>query len=339
LLLRAVALQPSYAQAHHTLGVTEVDAGWPLRALPHFERAAQLQPLSPAPVERLANTQVIAGRLDDAIATAKRAIATDPTFPNGYWQLGVAGYAAGDLTRAVTGYRDALSRQPRRPYLWLELASLCLDLGRADEAAADYARAIEQLPGVAWPAIHAAQAWLLQAERTTVPPALEAMPQDGSVAEWARIRVMAGLAVDGTALLRALDAAQARGDPLAPIPWFAFQGHHRTLDLAMVHAHLGQTAQAAQRLDAAAAQLDAFERQGNRWHTIAFHRARIHALRGEVAPALDALTAAVAAGWRRGWWIALDPSFAAVRAQPRCTALLQDVAARVAVQRRELGWP
>ena len=201
LLQRALALQPSYAQAHMTLGIVEFDSGWPLRALPHFERAAMLNPLSAVPVERLSLAQLFAGRGEAALASARGAIALEPAYPNGHWMIGIAGYAAGDLAQAVGGYRQALEREPRRPYLWYELARLYLDLERPDEAAAAFTRCVEQLPGTRWPAVHAALAWVAREPRdSALPAALERAPEDGSVAEWALMRLMAGLPVEATAL-------------------------------------------------------------------------------------------------------------------------------------------
>jgi DNA-binding winged helix-turn-helix (wHTH) protein/tetratricopeptide (TPR) repeat protein len=339
LLQRALALQPSYAQAHLTLGIVEFDRGWPLRALPHFERAAALSPLSATQPERLALAQLFAGRGDAALASARSAVALEPAYPNGHWMLGVAGYAMGDLAQAVGGYREALEREPRRPYLWHELARLYLDLERPDEAAAAFARSVEQLPGTRWPAVHAALAWLVRESRGgDVPAALERVPEDGSVCEWALMRLMAGLPVDATALQRALDTAAARGESLAPAPWFVFQGSHRLLDLAISLSVLGQRAQAEQHLDTVLAQLDTLERQGNRWHMLAFHRARVLALRGQRKGALDALDAAVRGGSRRAWWLRLDPAFASLRGEPRFGVLQGDIGARVAAQRRQIGF-
>jgi tetratricopeptide (TPR) repeat protein len=218
------------------------------------------------------------------------------------------------------------------------LAQLYLDLERAEEATTAFARSVEQLPNARWPAVHAALAWVAgQPRNSGVPQALTQMPEDGSVAEWSLIRLMAGLPVDTAALQRAVDATAARGDNQPTPAWFVFQGHYRPLDLATVQFALGRRSEAEKHLDTAWAQLEAFERQGNRWHMLAFHRARVLALRGQHSGALDALAAAVKAGSRRGWWLRLDPAFADLRSEPRFAALLADIGTRVSAQRRQLG--
>lgn len=87
------------------------------------------------------------------------------------------------MVQAVGGYRQASEREPRRPYLWHELARLYLDLERPQEAAAAFARSIEQLPGTRWPALHAAFAGVAREPLGgDVPQALDRVPEDGSVA-------------------------------------------------------------------------------------------------------------------------------------------------------------
>jgi len=194
------------------------------------------------------------------------------------------------------------------------------------------------LPGAGWAVLHAAAAWLTADPRPpTVPAVLAEPPDDGSAAEWALLRLMAGLPVDLPRWQRALDAAAGRDALSLPSPWFVFQGSHRLLDLATALSVLGQREQAARHLDTVAAQLDALERQGNRWHALALHRARVAALRGQPDVACTALEAAVQAGSRHGWWLRLDPALAGLRAVPRFHAVLDGVARRVAAQRRQVG--
>lgn len=338
LLGRALQASPNYVQAHHSLGVAEFDSGWPQRAAVHFQRAAQLNPLSAAPLDRLALAQLFGGQPAAAAATAQRAVSLHPQHPNGYWSLGIAGYAAGDLAQAVRGYRQALEREPRRPYLWHELGWLYLDLELPDQAASAFARTVEQLPREAWPAVRATLPWLVRGDRSNVPPALQRMPEDVHAIELSMFRALAGLPLDAAALKRALDAAAARGEFLIVEPWFLFQGHNRLVNLATVEVLLGQRGAADQHLATARDQLDKLERQGNRWHAMHFHRARLLALGGQGRPALDALAAAVSAGSRRGWWLDLDPAFAAVRAEPRFVALRAQISGHLQRQRQQLGF-
>lgn len=350
LLEHAIRVEPNLAQAHHTLGVVEFDSGHPQRAATHFERASALNPLSAAPLERMAIAQTLAGRMDAALDSARRAVAVEPRYPSGHWAIGIHGYATGDLVQAVSAYRQALEREPRRPYLWQQLGWLYADLGLPDAAADAFGRAVQQLPGVRWASVHAAVAWLarlggpLRAERGSAPAALglgtETVPEDGFAVDLMQFRLLAGLPADGPLLQRALDAAAARGETPVPGSWFVFQGLHRQLDLAAVRSALGQPVQGD--LAAVESGLERLAAQGNRFHALHFHRARLAALRGRGTAALEALEAAAAAGARRRWWWQLDPVFAAVRTEAplsaRFAALVGRVDADLARQRQQLGY-
>jgi DNA-binding winged helix-turn-helix (wHTH) protein/tetratricopeptide (TPR) repeat protein len=337
---RAAKLAPGYAQAQHSWGVAEFDDGWPQQAAVHFERAAELNPLSSSPMERLGLTHVFAGRFTDAQRAYRRAIELEPAHPNGYWGLGVEAYARGDLAAAVNAYREALAKESRRPFLWDQLGWLYLDLGSLQEAAHAFGQTASQLPRAAWPAIHAAYAWAADAERQGVPAAVALsapqMPEDGMAIDVMLVRAMAGLPLDDASLKRALDISRGRGERPLPLPWFVFLGRNTLIDLAAVFAAMGQPARGDPYLDDAAMQLARLESQGNVWHALHWHRARLHALRGEIKAGLDALDAAVSAGSRRAWWARLDPAFAALRSEARFNQALARIDEEMSRQRRQL---
>ena len=340
LFAKAVKLNPGYAQAHHSFGVAEYDDGWPQRAIAHFQRAAELNPLSLAPHERLGLAHVASGRLAEAELAYGRAVALEPAHPNGYWGLAIRSYAQGALDAAVQHYREALQREERRPFLWDQLGWLYLDLGRADLATDAFGRTAAQLPTSHWPALHAAYAWLLLPERGAAPAdlALSAnrVPEDMFAIDVMLLRAMADLPLDDALLQRALDAVHSVRTPMQPLLWFVFQGHHPLLDLASVYLAMGQPERGLPYLDEVQQQLDRYQRQGNVWHALHFHRARLLALRGDREGALTSLATAVDAGCRRGWRLRLDPAFAELRQEPRFNAVLARIETEIVRQRARL---
>lgn len=332
----AIRLNPGYAQAHHSRGVAEFDDGWPRRAMNDFRRAAALNPLSLSPLDRLGLACVAAGRWDEAQSAYARAIELEPKHPNGHWGQGILAYAQGSLSDAVAHYRAALAIEPRRPFLWGELGWLYLDLGLADQAADAFGRTAALLPRSRWPQVAAAYAWLLRPDRGSAPAAL-ALPGlpagEEETIDVMLVRAMAGLPLDSTLLTRAVDARQARSAPMAPSLWFIFQGHDSLLDLAAVYQALQRADLAAPWLAQAQAQLDRYDRQGIVGHALHFHRARLRALQDQGEPSLAALEAAVAAGFRRGWWLQHDPAFARLRDAPRFKAVLTRLAGEADRQR------
>ena len=334
---RARQLSPGYAQVHHSYGVAEFDDGWPQRSIAHFRRAAELNPLSLSPVERLGFSQVAAGQLQDAERAYRRAIELEPQHPNGHWGLGILAYAQGALDGAVLNYREALRLEARRPFLWGELAWLYLDLGLPDLAADAFGRAVSLLPKSRWPRIDAAYAWVARPEHGPPPDELalsaQQVPEDASAVDVMLMRAMAGLPLDEPLLQRALTAQQALSVPLQQALWFVFQGHNSLLDLAGVCAAMGRPERARPYLEEAQQQLDRYQHQGNVWHALHFHRARLLGLRGDKEGALKALALAVDAGCRRGWWLRLDPAFASLREEPRFKSVLGRIDAETARQR------
>jgi DNA-binding winged helix-turn-helix (wHTH) protein/tetratricopeptide (TPR) repeat protein len=338
---RALMLDPGYAQAHHSWGVAEYDDGWPARAAAHFQRAAELNPLSPSPMDRLGAAQVAAGNLAQAEQAYRRAIELQPRHPNGHWGLGIAAFAKGDLAAAVSNYRRALELENRRPFLWDELGWLYLDLGLPSLAAQAFGRTVAQLPASRWPAVHAAYAWALQPDQGTPPDILSlsprSAPEDGVAIEVMLLRAMAGMPLDDALLQRALDAQRGLDESLKPMLWFVFLGRHPLLDLATVYVAMGQPERALPHLAEAEQDIDRLERQGNVFHALHLHRARLHALRGENEAALTAVERAIAAGSRRGWLLQRDPAFSALRALPRFTAALDRLRVEVDRHRAALG--
>ena len=340
LLERAIALNPGEAQAHHALGVVEFNDGWPQRAIPRFERAAELNPLSASPLDRLGLALVTSGRPGDAEPIYRRAITLEPARPNAYWGLGIKGYAEGALDAAVLGYREALARESRRPYVWSELSYLYLDLGVPALAADAMVHADSLLPTSNWPKIMASYAWLIEPTRRPPPPALTlspaSVPEDFYAVDVMMVRAMAGLPIDEALLRRALDIERGRNNSLEPILWIAFQGFDSQLDLASLHAMLGQPERARPLLEQVDLRLDRYLRQGNIWHAIPFHRSRLQALRGQHDASLASLEEAVRLGCRRGWRLRLDPAFAPLREAPRFRAIVARIDAETARQRTAL---
>jgi tetratricopeptide (TPR) repeat protein len=125
-----------------------------------------------------------------------------------------------------------------------------------------------------------------------------------------------------------------------PLPlyddWNTFLGQHAWLDVAAIYCATGRREQAEPFIEQASSYVERYAKQGNVWHAIGYHRARIAALRGQPEAALTALEDAYRLGWRRGWWLAQDPALQSLRELPRFKTLLARIEQSNQEQRRKL---
>ncbi len=138
LLLRAIDIDPTDANAYHALG----GFYWgPDRAKSRamYQAALDVGGLEPF-FERYAVGRVafIDGRLEDAAAALEEAVRLDPDHSDAVVLLGTTLNRLGRLSEAIDYLEDAAQRSPRAFWPLVELGRLYLDLG-------DYDRAIDLL--------------------------------------------------------------------------------------------------------------------------------------------------------------------------------------------------
>jgi len=118
--------------------------------------------------------------------------------------------------------------------------------------------------------------------------------------------------------------------------WNTFLGQHAWLDVAAIYCATDHRDQAEPFIEQSSSYVERYAKQGNVWHAIGYHRARIAALRGQSDAALAALEDAVRLGWRRGWWLAQDPALQSLRELPRFKAVLARIEDSNRLQRQRL---
>ncbi|MDN3542963.1 MAG: winged helix-turn-helix domain-containing protein [Roseateles asaccharophilus] len=337
---RALAKAPHDATLLYWAGSTENSAGWPARALSYYSRAAELSPLAPQIQHLRGVAATNAGRYELAEQAYRRAITLAPQHPNGQWGLGIIGFARGQLDEAVQGYRKALLINPNRAYLWEQLAWVYLDLGMVDEAGRAFAQFQAQSAQPAWARVTALRTWVCAQDQAALRKAVDALPAQSkerdAVIELALLRLLLGQPEQAHKIL-----ASVVGLVLAdPVPlyneWGTFLGQHAWLDVAAVYHATGRREEAEPFIEQASSFVERYAKQGNVWHAIGYHRARMAAMRGQPEAALAALEDAVRLGWRRGWWLAQDPALQSLRELPRFKAVLARIEDSNRQQRQRL---
>jgi TolB-like protein/DNA-binding winged helix-turn-helix (wHTH) protein len=340
-LERALSINPNYGEALLRLGAAHEYAGQPLEALEAYDQVALLDPLhSIMHVRRCLALQNL-GRHAEAETACRRAHELQPDIPNALWARGLNALAQGDLADAVRHHREALDRAPNRGDIRDELALLYLDLGMFPESAAQ----IDLLRGtssVAAVALFEARHRVATGDLGGAVRSLRSLPPDEAAPRERADAAHLALAAGDVALAARL--ADIPGPASQPVEDLLHPGLYRTrwgacelCALALVEAGRGNRSEAARLSDFVASFLDRVEDAGHAWHALYYLRATLLAQRGDLEGALASLERAVAMGFRRGWWMAVDPALEPLRANERFRQLLATIETANAQTRSRLA--
>lgn len=131
-LRRAVAINPSLAQAHHYRSSVLTAAGRTDEAIRAAQRARELDPLSATVNATLGIRYYYAGRYAEAREQLRGVTDVSPQFGVSYWGLAVTAYAEGHADEAVSSMRRAVELSGPSSYM---RAWLGFFLGRAGHRA------------------------------------------------------------------------------------------------------------------------------------------------------------------------------------------------------------
>jgi len=340
-LTRAIAINSNYGEAYLRLGAAYEYDGQPRAALETYDQVLALDPLHTVLHVRRCLTLQNLGRYAEAERACARGFELQPDIPNALWAHGLNALAQGELATAVQQYEAALVRAPARTDIRAELVVVLLDLGLHERAADQLAqmRSPGQTRGVT---MTTARYLLATGDRQGLRLHLERL--DVGQAQ-PRERVDAAffaLAIGEPAL-----AERLAGDALSDRPTLAddFQpGLYRTrwgvceaCTAGLLERGRGKLDRAARMESLALRHLDNVEARGHVWHGLNYLRAALHAQAGEHDAALSALERAVELGWRRAWLMGADPSFSALRQDPRFLALQAKIEVANAAARQALA--
>ena len=142
---RAVAINPSSAEAVQNLGIALIQGGRPAEAVRLYEQAARTHPQSAAICLNLGLAYAAAGDLRQAVSKLREAVELKPAAV-GYLNLGLALSGLGDKESARQSYRRATELDPGYPEAWNALGAVSISLGDPDEAREALHRALQLRP-------------------------------------------------------------------------------------------------------------------------------------------------------------------------------------------------
>jgi tetratricopeptide (TPR) repeat protein len=146
LLARAVEVDPTFALAHHHLGVVHLVLGNRWKAAAQFRAATQVDAAIPEPFKALGDIFMSSPRrlYDQAIEAYQRAISLRPHYADAHVGLGDAKAAKGEHEAAIGHYQKALSLDPLNARVQFALGKIYYsEKGLYYEAVGAYKKAIE----------------------------------------------------------------------------------------------------------------------------------------------------------------------------------------------------
>jgi TolB-like protein len=336
--LRAIELNPNYAQAWHWYSNMLGDMpGRSEKQLELARRARELDPLSPLLRANLALALEGLGRFDEAEAEVRRGIDLDPEFA---------------VSLEIMAYLKLLARQDAPEAMrWFARSSALgpsidaeigmiegyLMLGDTAAAAPRIERAKARVPDQLYVDLWNSKYEYAFGDRKLAAKLARALLKEGYVhiakQKPSLLRIVRGedLAAGRQADARDLYAA-VHPELVADPARVTRENLEAAVDLALVLQKLGENDRAARLLDGVARLLPEMSRTGSKGYRLA--DVHIAALRGDKQGALAALRRAIDENWR-WYWIDrpdLEPNLALLHGDPEFEALLAEVQGRLREQ-------
>jgi protein O-GlcNAc transferase len=132
-----LALEPSNAHLHYDLGLALKLKDNLTAAVPEFQLAEQLDPTLPDPPYTLGVIYMQQGHFPEAIAQLKLAAQLQPQNGDVWALLGSILKDSNDPAGAIDALTRAIALEPDQPSLHIQLASLDMEAGKREEAAAE----------------------------------------------------------------------------------------------------------------------------------------------------------------------------------------------------------
>ena len=146
LLKKAIAVNPSYAEAYNNLGIALKKQGNLQAAVDAYRQALAVNPSYAEAYFNLGIALNEQGDLQAAIDAYRQALAIKPNYPQAYNNLGLALKDQGNLRDAINAYRQALSIKPNYPAAYSNLGNALKDYGDLQAAIDAYGQALAIKP-------------------------------------------------------------------------------------------------------------------------------------------------------------------------------------------------
>ena len=146
--LKAVQINPDYAEAFYNLGSSQKKLGKLEAAILSFKRAIEIKPNYLDAYNNLGNIYKDLDRINEAIDSYEWAISYGPEYVLAYINLALL-YSSFKLEKALFYFNKAIAINPNIPEAHYSMGTLLASLGRKNESVKSYEKAIELRPDFA----------------------------------------------------------------------------------------------------------------------------------------------------------------------------------------------
>jgi adenylate cyclase len=145
---RAIARNYSLPEAHRTLGEVYLWKKQHEQAIAEYETSVDLNPNYADGIAGLGDVLSWSGRPEEAIGLVNKAMRLNPVYPTSYlWNLGHAYFLTRKPEEAIDALKRVLNRNPNFHPAHVYLAILYIELGRTEEAGAEWTEFVRRSPG------------------------------------------------------------------------------------------------------------------------------------------------------------------------------------------------
>jgi tetratricopeptide (TPR) repeat protein len=204
--LKAVELNPDYAEAHNNLGVLFEKMGRINEAIAHYQKALECNTNYYETHNNLGLLLADMGRTNEAMTHFLKALEINPNYGDTHYNLGILLADMGRTDEAMAHYQKALELNPNHAEAHNNLGALLAKIGRTDEAIAHYRTALEISPDTIDPLQNLAFAFMQKGQLTDATPVLtRALALAMSAGDEARAKTIAQIL---TKLNKAINSSQ-----------------------------------------------------------------------------------------------------------------------------------
>jgi DNA-binding winged helix-turn-helix (wHTH) protein/TolB-like protein/tetratricopeptide (TPR) repeat protein len=318
-LTEAVRLAPSDAKAYLWLGGALFAQGLLEPALAAFDSGIAIDPLNFILHGRRAVLLQSMGRAETADLSAQRAVALAPGHPNPRWVLGLLAMWRGDTAGAIGQMETALALSPGRSDLRVELAALQLDAGQRKAAMDSLADAAGRARGSDTYLSATAMQAIATGDRAALPGLAETLASvdPGNLFLLRQAASLMAIAGEYALAIELFDRAVAinRKATFNDLRAVCSSMYSAAPKLGYAYMQSGRDVEAHAVINDFEDFLDSAEHSGLRCWGTHYQRALVATLRGQPEEAGRRLELAHAEGWRRAWWLEVDPILAPLNEQ------------------------